>query len=101
MSIITEELARIRAAAVGDMLGDSKALDEIGAAATIFRLCRELERLDREADVLSIWLANDYYIDINLMTKIESGRMNPPLPKDAREAARKAVEESKKVTKNF
>ena len=41
--ITTEELARIRAAAVGDMLGDSKALDEIGSAATIFRLCRELE----------------------------------------------------------
>ena len=38
-----EELARIRAAAVGDMLGDSKALDEVGPAATIFRLCRELE----------------------------------------------------------
>ena len=58
--ITPAELARIRSAAVGDMLGDSKALDEMGAAATIFRLCRELERLDREADVLSIWLANAY-----------------------------------------
>ena len=91
MNITPEELARILAAAVGDMLGDSKALDEMGPSSVIFRLCRELERLDREADVLSIWLANDYYIDINLMTKIESGRMNPPLPKDVREAARKAV----------
>lgn len=43
MSITTGELARIRAAAVGDMLGDSKALDEMGSAATVFRLCRELE----------------------------------------------------------
>lgn len=41
--ITTEELARIRSAAIGDMLGDSKALDEVGPAATIFRLCRELE----------------------------------------------------------
>ena len=45
MSITTGELARIRAAAVGDMLGDSKALDEMGPSAVIFRLCRELERL--------------------------------------------------------
>ena len=37
------ELARIRTAAVGDMLGDSKALDEMGPETTIFRLCRELE----------------------------------------------------------
>ena len=28
--ITTEELARIRTAAIGDMLGDSKALDEMG-----------------------------------------------------------------------
>lgn len=90
--ITTEELARIRAAAVGDMLGDSKALDEMGPAATVFRLCRELERLDREADVLSIWLANAY-IDIDLMPDIDSGAMNPPLPEDVREAAREAVGE--------
>lgn len=89
---ITAELASIRAAAVGDMLGDSKALDEMGAAATIFRLCRELERLDREADVLSIWLANAY-IDIDLLPNIESGAMNPPLPEDVRETARATVEE--------
>lgn len=50
--ITTEELARIRAAAVGDMLGDPGALDEIGLAATVFRLCWELERLAREADWL-------------------------------------------------
>lgn len=54
MTITPEELARIRTAAVGDMLGDSKELDGMGPAATIFRLCRELERLEREAD----WLAN-------------------------------------------
>lgn len=41
--ITTEELARIRSAAIGDMLGDPGALDEMGSAATIFRLCRELE----------------------------------------------------------
>lgn len=41
--ITTEELARIRAAAIGDMLGDSKELDKLSPAATIFRLCRELE----------------------------------------------------------
>ena len=74
--ITTEELSRIRSAAVGDMLGDSKSLDEMGPAAMVFRLCRELdlarklvvtmsevaaakqvkdqlERLDREVD----WLA--------------------------------------------
>ena len=53
MTITTAELARVWTDAVGDMLGDSKELDEIGLAATVFRLCRELERLDREAD----WLA--------------------------------------------
>lgn len=46
--ITTEELARIRAAAVGDMLGDSKAFDEMGPAATVFRLCRELEHAQNE-----------------------------------------------------
>ena len=43
MALTTEELARIRTAAMGDMLGDSKALDKLGPAATVFRLCRELE----------------------------------------------------------
>lgn len=156
--ITTEELARIRSAAIGDMLGDSKELDGMGSATTIFRLCQELElarkysvimsevakaawggeipsplpghthmteecfteryncpwcggsghiddcdeadkqvkdqleRLDREADVLSIWLANAY-IDIDLLPEIDSGAMNPPLPEDVREAAREAVEE--------
>lgn len=47
----------------------------------------EIARLDREADVLSIWLANAY-IDIDLLPNIESGAMNPPLPEDVREAAR-------------
>ena len=92
MSIPTGELPRIRAAAVGDMLGDSKALDEMGPAATVFRLCQEIKRLEQEADVLSIWLANAY-IDIDLLPNIDSGAMNPPLPEDVREAAREAVEE--------
>ena len=90
--ITPEELDYIRTAAVGDMLGDSKALDEVGPAAIIFRLCQEIRRLDREADVLSIWLANAY-IDIDLMPDIDSGAMNPPLPEDVREAAREAVGE--------
>lgn len=154
--ITPAELARIRSAAIGDMLGDSKELDGMGSATTIFRLCRELElarkhavtmsevaaaawegeipsplpghthmteeefteryncpwcggsghiddcdeadkqvkaqleRLDREADVLSIWLANAY-IDIDLLPEIDSGAMNPPLPEDVREAAREAA----------
>lgn len=50
----------------------------------------QLERLDREADVLSIWLANAY-IDIDLLPEIDSGAMNPPLPEDVREAAREAA----------
>lgn len=90
--ITTEELDRIRAAAVGDMLGDSKALDKMGPAAIIFRLCQEIKRLEQEADVLSIWLANAY-IDIDLLPNIDSGAMNPPLPEDVREAAREAVGE--------
>ena len=48
MTITTAELARIRAAAIGDMLGESKALDKLGPAATIFRLCRELEHAQNE-----------------------------------------------------
>lgn len=50
----------------------------------------EIARLDREADVLSIWLANAY-IDIDLLPEIDSGAMNPPLPEDVREAAREAA----------
>lgn len=48
------------------------------------------ERINQEADVLSIWLANAY-IDIDLLPNIDSGAMNPPLPEDVREAAREAV----------
>lgn len=92
MTITTEELDRIRTAAVGDMLGDSKALDEVGPAAIIFRLCQEIKRLEQEADILSIWLANAY-IDIDLLPNIDSGAMNPPLPEDVREAAREVVGE--------
>lgn len=54
----------------------------------------EIARLDREADVLSIWLANAY-IDIDLLPEIDSGAMNPPLPEDVREAAREAMEEGR------
>lgn len=50
----------------------------------------EIARLEREADVLSIWLTNAY-IDIDLLPDIESGAMNPPLPEDVREAAREAA----------
>ena len=54
----------------------------------------EKERLELEAEVLSIWLANAY-IDIDLLPEIDSGAMNPPLPEDVREAAREAVEEGR------
>lgn len=54
----------------------------------------QLERLDQEADLLSIWLANAY-IDIDLLPEIDSGAMNPPLSEDVREAAREAVEEGR------
>lgn len=50
----------------------------------------EIARLEREADVLSLWLANAY-IDIDLLPDIDSGAMNPPLPEDVREAAREAA----------
>lgn len=46
--ITTEELARIRSAAIGDMLGDPGELDKMGPAATVFRLCRELEHAQNE-----------------------------------------------------
>lgn len=48
MTITPAELARIRSAAVGDMLGDPGALDKMGPAATVFRLCRELEHAQNE-----------------------------------------------------
>lgn len=54
----------------------------------------EIARLEREADVLSIWLANAY-IDIDLLPEIDSGAMNPPLPEDVREAAHEAVKEGR------
>ena len=38
MTITTEELARIRTAAIGDMLGDSKALDEMGLEREVVRI---------------------------------------------------------------
>lgn len=51
---------------------------------------QRIAKLEREADVLSFWLANAY-IDIDLLPNIESGAMNPPLPEDVREAAREAA----------
>lgn len=45
---MTEELDYIRAAAIGDMLGDPGELDKMGPAATVFRLCRELEHAQNE-----------------------------------------------------
>lgn len=51
--ITPEELARIRSAAIGDMLGDSKELDGMGPAVTIFRLCRELELSRKHAVTMS------------------------------------------------
>ena len=50
--ITPEELDYIRTAAIGDMLGDSRAFDGMGPSIVVFRLCRELERMDREADWL-------------------------------------------------
>lgn len=52
----------------------------------------EIARLEREADLLSTWVANAY-IDIDLLPNIESGAMNPPLPEDVRKAAREACED--------
>ena len=46
--ITTEELASIRAAAVGDMLGDSRAFDGMGPSAVVFRLCVEIKKLRKE-----------------------------------------------------
>lgn len=51
--ITPEELARIRSAAIGDMLGDSTELDKLSPAATIFRLCRELELARKHAVTMS------------------------------------------------
>lgn len=91
MTITTEELDRIRAAAVGDMLGDSKALDGMGPAATIFRLCREMERLGREAD----WLAGRASIkDCVMYDTVENCiKKGFPCIKCFREKAREAVGE--------
>ena len=53
MTITLAELTRIRSAAIGDMLGDPGALDEMGSAATVFRLCRELELATKRAVAMS------------------------------------------------
>lgn len=46
--ITPEELDYIRTAAIGDMLGDSRAFDELGASTVIFRLCVEIKKLRKE-----------------------------------------------------
>lgn len=97
MSISKEELALIRSAAVGDMLGDSKALNEMGPSAVIFRLCRELERMGREAD----WLAkaaemggcNNAIVCVRCPNADK--RLKRCYGKDMREAAREAVKEGR------
>ena len=46
--ITPEELDYIRTAAIGDMLGNSRAFDELGASAVVFRLCVEIKKLHKE-----------------------------------------------------
>ena len=46
--VTPEELDYIRTAAIGDMLGDSRAFDEMGPSAVIFRLCVEIKKLRKE-----------------------------------------------------
>jgi hypothetical protein len=43
-----EELDYIRTAAIGDMLGDSRAFDELGPSAILFRLCCEIKKFRKE-----------------------------------------------------
>ena len=46
--ITPEELDYIRTAAIGDMLGDSRAFDELGPSAILFRLCCEIKKFGKE-----------------------------------------------------
>ncbi|WP_303215138.1 hypothetical protein [Bilophila wadsworthia] len=46
--ITPEELDYIRTAAIGDMLGDSRAFDELGPSAILFRLCCEIKKFRKE-----------------------------------------------------
>ena len=96
MIITPEELARIRSAAIGDMLGDSKTLDEMGPADTVFRLCRELERMEREAD----WLAHGYTNAVDLLgmcpRNVDMSKCQDSSCMECmRESARKAVEKGR------
>ena len=52
--ITPEELDYIRTAAIGDMLGDSRAFDEMGPSAVIFRLCVEIKKLRKERNENSV-----------------------------------------------
>lgn len=95
--ITTKELDYIRSAAIGDMIGDPGALDEMGSAATIFRLCRELERLDREAD----WLATKLNEIASPCRTLHPCEVSPSCnypdgePRCWRDVAHKAVEEGR------
>ncbi len=97
MTITTEELARIRAAAIGDMLGDSRAFDEMGPSTVVFRLCRELERLDREADWLTRAAEMGGCNSTIVCERCPNGdkRLKRCYGKDMRVAARKAIEEGR------
>ena len=46
--ITPEELDYIRTAAIGDMLGESRAFDEMGPSAVVFKLCVEIKKLHKE-----------------------------------------------------
>ena len=70
--ITTEELASIRAAAIGDMLGDSKALDKLGPAATVFRLCRELELARKHAVTVARSYSHDRRTDVATVPTVSS-----------------------------
>lgn len=97
MTITTEELARIRSAAIGDMLGDPGALDEMGSPSIVFRLCRELERLELEADWLATKL-NEIASPCRTLHPCEgSPSCNYPdgEPRCWRDAAHEAVEEGR------
>ena len=94
--ITPEELDYIRTAAIGDMLGDPGELDKMGPAATVFRLCRELERLEREAD----WLAHGYTNAVDLLgmcpRNVDMSKCQDSSCMECmRETARKAVEEGR------
>ena len=52
--ITPEELDYIRTAAIGDMLGDSRAFDGMGPSAVVFRLCVEIKKLRKYCNENSV-----------------------------------------------